>query len=200
MPQRTSRKALHGLVPVEFRDSEIAGRGVFARRAFRAGDVVVSYAPKQRRLPADTDVARVAAGTKLTLLSEGKWVIVPDTSEPGGWLCNHSCAPNAALYSSGEGRIQCIRPIARGEEVTIFYGWVTRNQPGRDPCRCGAAGCRRVINFDVTDADAVCFETRTAEGEALQRRIDEYAEYLCSINQEQVLDTLLSTLAAMRRR
>ena len=197
MPQRPG-KPLFSIAPVEFRDSDIAGRGVFARRTFAAGNVVVPYAPRQRRVPADSNEARGAADTKLTLLSGGEWVIIPDTSQPGGWLCNHSCAPNAALYSSGEGRIQSIRPIASGEEVTIFYGWVTRNRPERDPCRCGAAGCRGFINFDVTDADAACFETRTLEGEALQKRIDEYTEFLCSIEQEQVLDTILSTLEAMR--
>lgn len=184
--------------PVEFRDSGIAGRGVFARRHFAAGDVIVPYAPKQRRIEAGSAEAASAADTKLTLLSEGRWVIVPDTSQPGGWLCNHSCSPNAALYSSGEGRIQGTRAISPGEEVTIFYGWVTRNQAARDPCRCGSPACRGTINFDVTDADAAHFETDTPEGAALQERIDEYAEYLHSIDQEQVLDTILATLARMK--
>lgn len=198
MPKRATSKPLFSLSPVEFRDSAIAGRGVFARRAFAPGEVVTPYAPRQQRLPADHPMAVAAAETKLTLLSERQWVIVPDTTVPGGWLCNHSCAPNAALYSSGDGRIQSIRAIAAGEEVTIFYGWVTWNEPARDPCRCGASGCRGFINFDVTDQDAKHFEAKTPEGEALQRRIDEYAEYLCSISQEQVLDTVLGMLESRR--
>lgn len=198
MPKARTAKAMFSRAPVEFRNSAIAGRGVFARRRFAKGDVVVPYAPRQRRLPADDPEAALAADTKLTLLSERHWVIVPDTSVPGGWLCNHSCRPNAALYSSGEGRIQAIRAISPGEEVTIFYGWVTRNEPGRDPCLCGSAGCRGVINFDVSGADAEAFESRTEAGEALQRRLDEYADYLRAIDQEQVLHTVLDTLAAMR--
>src|SRR5579871_2479111 len=113
MAKRSSSRAMFSLSPVAFKDSAIAGRGVFARRRFEAGDVVVAYAPKQRRVPARSDEAVAAAETRLTLLS-GDEVIIPDTSVPGGWLCNHSCAPNAALYASGEGRIKCARPIAPG--------------------------------------------------------------------------------------
>lgn len=199
MPKRRAIKPMFSLAPVEFRHSQIAGRGVFARRAFEPGDVIVPYAPRQRRVDARSPEAAAAADTKLTLLCERRWVIIPDTTQPGGWLCNHSCYPNAALYSSGEGRIQCTRRISPGEEVTIFYGWVTRNEPGRDPCRCGSPGCRRFINFDVTDTDAAYFETQTPEGTAIQQRLDEYAEFLHSINQEQVLDTILDTLSSMKR-
>lgn len=185
--------------PVQFRDQSIAGRGVFARKRFEPGDLIVPYAPKQRRLAADEPEARAAADTKLTLLSDGAWVIVPDTSVPGGWLCNHSCDPNAALYSSGEGRIQCLRPIEPGQEVTIFYGWVTLNEPGRDPCLCGSAACRGSINFDVSDADARELDDEGPRGEALRARLDEYGAYLHSIGQDQVLEAIAEALSTLRR-
>jgi len=185
--------------PVQFRDQSIAGRGVFARRRFEAGELVVPYAPQQRRLDAEDPEAVAAADTKLTLLSDGAWVIVPDTSVPGGWLCNHSCAPNAALYSSGEGRILATRTILPGQEVTIFYGWVTQNEPGRDPCLCGSPGCRGSINFDVSDADARELDDDGPRGEALRARLDEYGAYLHSIGQEQVLDAIADSLSKLRR-
>ena len=116
---------------------------------------------------------------------------------PGGWLCNHSCAPNAALFSSGEGRIECLRTIAPGEEVTIFYGWVTRNEPGRDPCRCGTPGCRGTINFDLSDEDAAVLADDTEAGAAARRRLDDYAQFLRSIRQEHVMDTIARTLETM---
>jgi hypothetical protein len=186
--------------PVQFREESIAGRGVFARRRFEAGELIVAYAPKQRRLDVGDPEADAAADTKLTLLSDGAWVIVPDTSVPGGWLCNHSCNPNASLYSSGEGRIQSERTILPGEEVTIFYGWVTENEPGRDPCLCGAPGCRGTINFDLTDADAAGIEDQGPAGEAIRRRLDQYSAYLRSIGQEQVIETVAHTVRRMRRR
>jgi hypothetical protein len=194
---------MFSLSAVEFRSSPIAGRGVFARRRFEPGDFVVAYAPKQRKVAADEPEATAAAETKLTLLSEGKSVIIPDTSVPGGWLCNHSCNPNAALFSDGEGRIQCLVPIAAGEEVSIFYGWVTQNEPERDPCLCGAPGCRGFINFDLSDEDAgnveIVDRALVTTDEGLRRKLEEYAEFLRSIGQEQVEATIAATLARMKR-
>ena len=193
-------KVKFSLAPVAFREQSIAGRGVFAKRRFRPGEVIVPYAPKQRRLDVEDPEATLASESKLTLLSEQWTVIVPDTSVPGGWLCNHSCNPNAAIYSDGEGRIQCTRGIAPGEEVTIFYGWVTQNEPGRDPCLCGAARCRGSINFDLSDRDAALVEDDSEAGQAVRARLDEYGTFLGSIAQEQVEETIRRTLAAMRAR
>jgi SET domain-containing protein len=193
-------KSKFSLAPVAFREQSIAGRGVFAKRRFKAGEVIVPYAPKQRRLDVEDPEATLASESKLTLLSEQWTVIVPDTSVPGGWLCNHSCNPNAAIYSDGEGRIQCTRAIAPGEEVTIFYGWVTQNEPGRDPCLCGAARCRGFINFDLSDRDAALVEDASEAGQAVRARLDEYVMFLSSIGQEQVEETIGRTLAALRAR
>jgi SET domain-containing protein len=198
MSKARSHKPRFSLAPVEFRDHSIAGRGVFARRRFEPGDVIVSYAPKQRRVDVEDPAAIAAAETKLTLLSERHFVIIPDTSVPGGWLCNHSCQPNAAIFSDREGRIQCIRAIAAGDEVTIFYGWVTQNEPLRDPCLCGSPHCRGFINFDLSDADAELVDSDTPAGVAVRRRLEEYAIFLRVIGQEQVLETVASTLESMR--
>jgi len=191
-------KPKFSLAPVEFRERSIAGRGVFAKRRFKPGDVITPYAPKQRRLDVEDPEATLAAQSKLTLLSEQWTVIVPDTSVPGGWLCNHSCNPNAAIYSDREGRIQCTRAIAPGEEVTIFYGWVTQNEPERDPCLCRSVRCRGFINFDLSDRDAQLIEEETEAGEAVRARLAEYVEFLGSIGQEQVEETIARTLSTLR--
>jgi hypothetical protein len=202
MTKHRTNRPMFSLSPVLFRDSPIAGRGVFARRAFRAGDVIVPYAPRQRRVDAASPEATAAAETRLTLRS-GDQVIIPDTSAPGGWLCNHSCEPNAALYASGEGRIQCLRPIESGEEVTIFYGWVTHGEPHRDPCRCGSARCRGTINFDVSDEDARHVEIvdgeRVTMDAFLRDKLAGYVEYLYSIGQEQVEDAIVDVLVRVKQ-
>jgi SET domain-containing protein len=193
-------KPKFSLAPVEFRERSIAGRGVFAKRHFRPGDIITPYAPKQRRLDVEDPEAIAAAESKLTLLSEKWTVIIPDTSVPGGWLCNHSCNPNAAIFSAREGRIQCTRPIAPGEEVTIFYGWVTQNEPERDPCACGAPRCRKFINFDLSDDDARLVHGDSAPSESVRARLEEYCLFLREIGQEQVEETILRTLSTMRAR
>jgi hypothetical protein len=203
MSKRGAIKPMFSLSPVLFRNSDIAGRGVFARRRFAPGEVVTAYAPKQRRVPAKSHEAAAASHTKLTLLS-GDEVIIPDTTVPGGWLCNHSCDPNATLYASGEGRIQCLRAIAPGEEVTIFYGWVSENEPQRDACLCGSPRCRGFINFDITDDDAGHVEVidgpRVVADEIVRAKLDEYGAYLRSIGQEQVEEAIASTLLRMKAR
>jgi hypothetical protein len=201
--KRRAVKPMFSLSPVLFRNSDIAGRGVFARRRFEAGEVVVPYAPRQRRVPAGSPEAAGASSTKLTLLS-GDQVIIPDTTVPGGWLCNHSCHPNATLYASGAGRIQCLRAIAPGEEVTIFYGWVSENERERDPCCCGAPGCRGFINFDVTDEDAAHVEIidgpRVVMDDVVRARFEEYGAFLRSIGQEQVEEAIANVLVRMKGR
>jgi hypothetical protein len=204
MSKAPHKKPMFSLSPVEFRNSPIAGRGVFARRAFQPGERVVAYAPKQRKLDARDPEAIAAAETKLTLLSENRLVIVPDTSVPGGWLCNHSCNPNAAIFSDREGRVQCTRPIAPGEEVTIFYGWVTHNEPQRDPCRCGSSQCRGFINFDLNDEDAAHVEIRADNqvvmDDVIRAKLSAYGEFLHSIGQEQVQEAIANTLVRIKVR
>jgi hypothetical protein len=185
---------------VEFRQSSIAGRGVIAKRAFAAGEVIVAYAPAQRRLAVDHVDAVAAASSKITLLTEGGTVVVvPDTRTPGGWLCNHSCNPNATLFTSGAGRIQCTRPIEAGDEVTIFYGWVSHNEVSRDPCCCGEPECRGFINFDLSDDDVASVEIvdgriQSTDG-AFRQRLAEYGAFLESIGQEHVRGVIANALA-----
>jgi hypothetical protein len=195
---------MFSLSPVEFRDSKIAGRGVFARRHFNPGDLVVAFAPKQKKLDVRDPEAVAASEMKLTLLSEQRYVIIPDTSVPGGWLCNHSCSPNAAIFSDREGRIVCTRPISPSEEVTVFYGWVSHNDPRRDPCHCGSPRCRGFINFDLSDEDArharILPGNHVAMDDVLRQRLSDYSEFLHSIGQDQVQETIANTLVRMKLR
>lgn len=171
---------------------------MFAIRRFDPGDTIVEYAPQQRRVDVWSEESRLAAQTKLTLLSDDGTVIIPDLSVPGGWLCNHSCFPNASIHSRGQGRIECLRTIVPGQEVTIFYGWVTRNQPERDPCLCGNANCRGFINFDISDAEARNSEADTPEGERFRKKLADYFEFLRQIGQEQAKGNVMHTLSQMR--
>jgi len=203
MTKKRAIKPMFSLSPVDYRSSAIAGRGVFARRPFAPGDVVCVYAPRQKKVGVRDPEAVAAAETKLTLLS-GDRVIIPDTSVPGGWLCNHSCNPNAAVFSSGDGRIQATRAIAAGDEVTIFYGWVSHNEPQRDPCRCGSERCRGTINFDLVDEDAehveILEDDRVVMDDVLRGRLAEYVAFLKSIGQEQVEEAIAATLVRMKLR
>ena len=112
------------------------GKGVFARRAFRGGQIIgviqgiVSDDP-QYGSPYGMDL-----GGDRTL----------EPIPPFRYL-NHSCQPNAEIVSfeyANRGRtdqllLEAIADIAAGEEIRIDYGW----QPEHAiPCLCGSAICR----------------------------------------------------------
>ena len=88
--------------------------------------------------------------------------------------------------------------------MTIFYGWVSHNEPERDPCRCGSARCRGTINFDVSDEDAahasLGMDGALVMDDALRARVDAYAAFLRSIGQEQVREAIVATLTRMKLR
>ena len=88
-------------------------------------------------------------------------------------------------------------PVLQARDGNVVT--LTLNEPERDPCRCGSARCRRFINFDLSNRDAQHCESETAEGTAFRARFQEYADYLVSIGQEQVLDVIGSRLNQLRR-
>jgi hypothetical protein len=79
---------------------------------------------------------------------------------------------------------------------------VSHGQPQRDPCRCGSARCRGTINFDISDEDANHVEIvdgqRASMDAFLRTKLADYVEYLYSIGQEQVEDTITNMLLRVK--
>jgi uncharacterized protein len=60
----------------------------------------------------------------------------------GAEYVNHSCAPNLhARYMRGHLLYFSVRPIAKGEELTVDYKYSGGGKQTY-PCRCGATSCR----------------------------------------------------------
>ena len=83
--------------------------------------------------------------------------------------------------------------------MTIFYGWVSHNEPSRDPCRCGVPDCRGFINFDLSDDDVAKVEIVDGRiqstDDAFHQRLAEYGAFLESIGQEHVRGVIATSLA-----
>ena len=120
------------------------GRGVFAARTFRRGDIVLAIDGRvvnYMRLW-EREGSRYAANC----IRFGPETYLDPGDGPASFL-NHSCAPNAAIAKTAH-RLYVVAalPISRGEEITFDYSttigdddvWTMR-------CRCGHASCRRVI-------------------------------------------------------
>jgi SET domain-containing protein len=120
------------------KSSSIHGRGLFAARAFKAGEVVVKWA-HARLLTAD-ELSRIPSSELpyLNRLSDGSVLLM---GEPERYM-NHSCRPNTK--TSNDRCDIALRDIAAGEELTSDY--TDSLLPNySEPCRCGAPNCRGKI-------------------------------------------------------
>jgi len=125
------------------RKSPIEGKGLFARRAIRKGEIVaikgghVFDARTLARVKRRTDASyiQIADGFYLGALTPA------EVRRNKMWI-NHSCAPNLGIR--GQIVYVALRPIRAGEELT--YDWaMEENVPEVTRCRCGAPRCRGTL-------------------------------------------------------
>ena len=123
---------------VDVRESPIQGLGVFAKRAYAAGERI-RRVNIVREITGDAPL-RPEAGERIEHCAypDGRVVLwgFPDRH------VNHSCDPNAyERYENGAVYIVARRPIAAGEEITFDY--IVNTAGGTSwPCHCGAERCR----------------------------------------------------------
>ena len=124
---------------VDVRASAIDGNGAFAAEAIpprlKIGEIRgESLSVAQARIRA-TRSERIM----IVEISARKAIDFSRSADPMRYT-NHSCQPNARLCIR-QGRVEfyALRPIRRGEEITVNYG--PTHHEGRLACRCGAPGC-----------------------------------------------------------
>jgi uncharacterized protein len=127
----------------EVRPSPIHGRGLFAREAIAAGEIVAIKGGRIFTRAQWADLEPELGPAHIELSDE--FVIGPGTREEreGSMLyTNHSCEPNIALQ--GQIVFVAMRDIAAGEELT--HDWATTDDGDyRMQCRCGRPACRGVV-------------------------------------------------------
>lgn len=132
------------------RKSSVHGRGVFALRPLRAGEILVEYKGKRIRWQHAVR-AHLAKGinghTFFFGLSDGNVIDGAQGGNSARWL-NHACEANCQAFEiDGRVYIEIARDVGRGEELFIDYGLqvddptdeATREEYA---CRCGARTCR----------------------------------------------------------
>jgi len=129
---------------VDVRPSRIEGLGIFAARAFAAGErirrinVVREITPEA---PLREDLGERADHCDYP---DGKTVLIG----PPDRYVNHSCDPNAWLRYEGDGAdLVARRAIAAREEITVDYG-VNVTGGSAWPCGCGSPRCRGTVVGD----------------------------------------------------
>jgi hypothetical protein len=129
------------------------GRGLFAARGFRRGEVVlaihgriVNYALLWKYEGSAFSANCIRFGPE-TYLDPG--------DGPARYL-NHSCRPNTAIAKvANRLRLVAACRIAKGEEIAFDYSTtIGDDDVWRMRCRCGQAECRRLIrNFGALPVD-----------------------------------------------
>ncbi len=121
---------------IEVRPSSIHGNGVFAKRTFKPGEVILRW-----------DVSRLIDKADVSLLPEterhythpydnDRLVLV----QPPERFVNHSCNNNTEVCDFCD---VAIRYIAPGEEITSNY---SSDGPGSQfICSCGSENCREKV-------------------------------------------------------
>ena len=125
------------------RASPIHGRGLFATAEFQPGEIVCI---KGGHVFGRTTRDRLATtlGPAEIQITDDLFIgpVAPDEWEGCMIFSNHSCDPNIAVQ--GQIVFIALRRIAPGEELT--HDWATTDDDEYTlECRCGAAGCRRII-------------------------------------------------------
>lgn len=130
----------------DLKRTEKKGFGVFATEGISAY-TVISKIKYIRELtedkPLDEDEKHLQ--DHIHYWPDGRMFIV---DEPDTYF-NHSCAPNAYIYSADRNYYIVSREeIKAGEEITIDYELHTTGQDSSWECKCGAPNCRGMHKWD----------------------------------------------------
>jgi len=121
---------------VEMRPSKIHGTGLFARRSFKAGEVVLQWKLEVSISAAELAALPSAERRYVHPLDEQSFVIL----QPPERFVNHSCDNNTVARHFAD---VAIRDIKVGEEISSDYSMDGAAQ--RFACSCGALNCRGVV-------------------------------------------------------
>lgn len=118
--------------------SPIAGRGVFASRPIRRGQLILIMRGKRRRMRYRTPID-LRIGANWVPIAKDIWI---EPVFPIRFM-NHCCEPNAGFKSPRH--LYAMRDIMVGEEITIDYSAIEYVRFWSMPCSCGASRCRGTV-------------------------------------------------------
>lgn len=127
----------------EVRESPIHGKGLFAKQAIAAGEIVAVKGGHILSKQEWTPLAQQLGSAEIQISEELFIAPVREEQRDGGMLyTNHSCDPNIAMQ--GQIVFIAMRDIAPGEELT--HDWATTDDLDYVmACTCGSPHCRGVI-------------------------------------------------------
>lgn len=126
---------------VEVRDSPIHGKGMFAKKDIKKGEVV--FIKGGYILTRDEFYSNGTINSYLPL--DDNYFLAAKSKEDELQIKlynNHSCDPNCGLR--GEITFIAIKDIRQGEELTCDYAFID-NEDYEFECSCGSVNCRHIV-------------------------------------------------------
>lgn len=129
----------HACFKLVIKPSKIHRYGVYAGEPIPGNRKVIEYTGQR----ISNREANKRDWGKYTYLFEldRYWTLDGSIGGSGAEIINHSCNPNLITrVMKGHILYMSLRPIKRGEELTVEYNFDADTGPS--PCKCGAANCR----------------------------------------------------------
>ena len=121
---------------VEIRESEIHGKGLYAKREFQAGELVLRW-DLSHTIPNEQVAALPENERRYTHPLDDHRTLIVQSPER---FVNHSCDGNTEVRDFCD---IAVRRIGVGEEITSDYGLVGAALSFE--CHCGSEKCRKII-------------------------------------------------------
>lgn len=128
------------MADVIVKDSKIHGKGVFAARDFKKGEMVIDWSACSVQLTKE-QVDKLPKSKKryVSFLKGRQYVLF---TFPGKCV-NHSCDSNTKAQN---GKDIAVRNIKKGEEITADY--ILERVPELDMrCKCGSKNCKEILKI-----------------------------------------------------
>lgn len=125
--------------------SKIKGKGVYANRDFKRGEVIIIWSPK--KIVDRKEVPKLSKEDQnhTCYIGKKKYAVmgIPER------FMNHSCNPNS--YPKNQKDI-ALKDIKKGEEITTDYS-LSSLDDWEVKCNCKSKNCRKVIFGDFRKLD-----------------------------------------------
>jgi uncharacterized protein len=132
------------LPKIEFRDSNIHGRGAYAGQYIKRGQYIIEY--KGEKISSEEGDKRSEENPEITyvVILNDNYDIDGGVDGSGAQFINHSCDPNAMFKVIDDIIwIIAIKDIKKGEELSWDY---EMDADELEPCNCGSVTCKGYMN------------------------------------------------------
>jgi len=125
---------------VEIRKSKINGKGTYALKDFKKGDVVIIWSPK--KMVNKEKMSKISRNDQnhSTYTGDNKYIIMGSPER----FVNHSCDANTFVKNRKD---IAKRKIKKGDEITTDYS-LNGIEDWKLACKCGSKKCRKIVYGD----------------------------------------------------